>query len=236
MRRSACGLFVLLIIAGCRPAGPTGVLGSPPSPLLSTRAPRAVRAIPKPVRTPTREVTPPAGRATITARDVRVPGGIKKSEWQTIVVHHSGTSAATPTGMDRYHRDVRKWSNGLGYHFVIGNGVKYPDGQLYVGQRWKNQQTGAHCAAAEGRYLGRWRPRNFFNEHGIGICLIGNFENERPTREQLRTLDELIRVLCGEAGVGADQVYGHGEITHKTACPGSNLNMHAVRRAVGGGD
>jgi hypothetical protein len=132
--------------------------------------------------------------------------------------------------MDSWHRQ-RGWA-GLGYHFVIGNGTGYPDGQLYVGSRWREQQTGAHCKCAAGRYLGVWRPGNFFNERGIGICLIGDFDQGRPTARQWQTLRDLIAVLISEADIDPSQVYGHGEITHRTACPGRNLNMDALRRAV----
>lgn len=168
----------------------------------------------------------------MTAADIQVPGGIKKSKWKVIVVHHSAAPNATPQGMHRYHRDIRKWANGLGYHFVIGNGVKYPDGKLYVGPRWRSQLTGAHCAARAGRYLGVRRPSNYFNEHGIGICLIGNFETAQPTPKQMETLRDLICVLSRHASVDASQVFGHGEVTHRTACPGRNLNMPGLRRIV----
>ena len=59
-------------------------------------------------------------------------GGIKR-RWQTIVIHHSASSRDTPAGMDAYHRNTRGWKNGLGYHFVIGNGVNTADGKVYVG-------------------------------------------------------------------------------------------------------
>ncbi len=44
--------------------------------------------------------------------------------WTQIVVHHTGTAAGTPAAIDRNHREVRKWENGLGYHFLIGNGLR----------------------------------------------------------------------------------------------------------------
>ncbi|MCK4343377.1 MAG: N-acetylmuramoyl-L-alanine amidase [Phycisphaerae bacterium] len=225
---SAC--LVVLALAGCRHQATRTALGPPPGPILSTHAPPVVRPLARrviPQMSTPRPVFPPT--AAVTAAEVRIAGGIKKSKWNIIVVHHSAARQATPQSMHRYHRDVRKWSNGLGYHFVIGNGVNYPDGKLYVGPRWKRQITGAHCASPAGRYIGTWYPNNHFNEHGIGICLIGNFERERPTARQLQTLKDLIAVLVREAGVSPSQVYGHGEITHKTACPGRHLNMRALR-------
>jgi hypothetical protein len=133
--------------------------------------------------------------------------------------------------MDSWHRQ-RGWEHGLGYHFVIGNGVGFPDGQVFVGPRWSSQKTGAHCKSKAGRYFGRSCPSNYFNEHGVGICLIGDFETGRPTARQLETLSRLIAFLCQECRISPDRVYGHGEVTHKTACPGRYCSMDTIRRSA----
>jgi hypothetical protein len=151
------------------------------------------------------------------------PGGIDHSRWNVIVVHHSANTSDTPQSMDNYHRRVRKWANGLGYHFVVGNGVKTVDGKVYVGPRWKRQITGAHCKSSSGRYFGIWRKSNYFNSHGIGICLIGDFEQRSPTPKQLESLARLTRFLCSRARINPAHIYGHGDITHKTLCPGRYL-------------
>ena len=67
------------------------------------------------------------------------------------------------------HRRDNQWDE-LGYHFVIGNGTHTGDGQVEVGSRWGKQKHGAHCKT----------PDNYYNDHGIGICLVGNFENSNP--------------------------------------------------------
>ena len=236
MQRFVLGSCVAaLILSGCQSQPRRADLGPPPGPILSTRTPGRVPAVTAPARPrtePTERLTPAYPPITVTPADVRVPRGINRNKWKVIVVHHSAAPSATPRSMHDYHKRVRKWTRGLGYHFVIGNGMKYPDGELYVGSRWKRQQTGAHCAASAGRYLGQWRPKNFFNERGIGICLIGDFEHGRPTRRQLQTLYNLVAILVVEARIDLSQVYGHGEVTHKTACPGRHLNMAGIRRAV----
>ncbi len=230
-------IILLTLATGCESVPTHTVqLGPPPAPILQTRAAEPVRPIPRPIRlqrpTPQEPVHPPARFTTVQPDDIQIPGGIHHSKWKLIVVHHSAAPNASPQSMHRYHLRDRKWEHGLGYHFVIGNGQAYPDGKLYVGPRWKRQQTGAHCKTHAGRYLGHWCPDNFFNKHGIGICLIGNFENERPTPAQLTTLYELIAILCEELNLGHEYIYGHGEITHRTACPGDHLLMPAVRRNV----
>jgi N-acetylmuramoyl-L-alanine amidase len=230
----AVAIGLALLVAGCETPERRDGLGAPPTPILSTRPLPIVRAIPRPKPEPPSPPPKPKALpgASVSAADVRVTGGINRGKWRVIVVHHSASATATPDGMHKYHRDVRHWSNGLGYHFVIGNGVNYPDGRLYVGNRWRQQITGAHCKSRSGTYFGDWRPDNYFNEHGIGICLIGNLEKSRPTARQLQTLQSLIAVLVREAGVNAGRIYGHGEVTHKTLCPGRYLDMDQVRARV----
>jgi hypothetical protein len=223
----ACAMALLL--AGCQTPAPNREFGPPPPPILSTRTPRVVEPIPPP-RAEEAPKLPPRGGGAVSLADIQVPGGIERHRWKVIVVHHSDSAKSSPQGMDSWHRQ-RGWEC-LGYHFVIGNGINYPDGQLFVGPRWRQQKTGAHTKASAGRYFGTFRADNFFNEHGIGICLIGDFEHGRPTARQLQTLQDLIAVLSGATDASVTQVYGHGEVTHKTACPGRLMDMGALRRAV----
>ena len=232
MQRSAVGLLALVWIGGgCTMTNNQVDLGPLPEPVLTTsRAALPVRAIPRP-----RMSRPPAPWTTkydSYSESWRPPGGLKNGCWKTIVIHHSASPEATPKSMHNYHLKQRGWSNGLGYHFVIGNGRNYPDGQIHVGSRWKKQQTGAHCKSRRGRYLGHWRADNYFNEHGIGICLVGNFEKESPTPKQLESLTRLLAFLCRETGISPHQIYGHGDVTHKTLCPGRKFDIDIVRRSV----
>lgn len=236
MRRIACcaGLFAA-VLSGC--TKPAEITTRPlPDPLLRTRrpTPRHVRPAPVPVPQTAAARSEPSVSAAINPRELIPPGGIKPGRWNVIVVHHSANHVDTPDSMDRYHREDRGWANGLGYHFVIGNGVNTTDGKVYVGPRWKRQISGAHCKSKSGRYFGSWRKNNYFNTHGIGICLIGNFENTRPTRRQLATLEELTEFLCSQTSINPAHVYGHGDVTHRTACPGRYLSreLPQVRAAV----
>jgi N-acetyl-anhydromuramyl-L-alanine amidase AmpD len=129
-------------------------------------------------------------------------------KWKYIVIHHSGISVGTPAAMDRYHRE-RGMENGLAYHFVIGNGHGMKDGQIYVGNRWKKQLQGGHLAIEE------------LNQVSIGICLIGNFDTERPTPAQMASLQSLLRKLRSLTGLPATAITTHSVIHPKhTECPG----------------
>ncbi len=149
------------------------------------------------------------------------PAGGISNKWECIVIHHSASNIASPQSMRSYHINQRGWDE-LGYHFVIGNGVAYGDGAVYVGERWKKQMTGAHCKV----------PGNHYNEHGIGICLIGNFEQARPTPRQIESLARLVDFLTRKCGISQSRILTHGGVTHKTACPGRHFSLNSVLRRL----
>jgi len=133
--------------------------------------------------------------------------------WLYIVIHHSGTSAGSAASFHRGHRH-RGWE-GLGYHFVIGNGRGSPDGQVETGYRWSRQRTGAHA--------GRPRPDvNLMNERGVGICLVGDFNRTKPTAKQKEALHRLLRWLCARCDIPPNRVLVHRDVKG-TECPGKHF-------------
>ena len=104
---------------------------------------------------------------------------------------------------------------GIGYHFVIGNGNGMGDGIVEPTFRWRQQLHGAHAG------------NNRYNQHGIGIALIGNFEKKPPTAAQLASVKRLIGVLKGAYRISSEKVIGHGDIK-ATACPGKFFPMAEV--------
>jgi N-acetyl-anhydromuramyl-L-alanine amidase AmpD len=139
------------------------------------------------------------------------------NQWRWIVIHHSATPAGGAKAFDKMHK-AKGWDE-LGYHFVVGNGTDTRDGQVEVGPRWSKQKWGAHAKTSDNR----------FNRFGIGICLVGNFDNERPTKAQLASLSKLVAFLMKTYNVPADRVIGHGE-TKATDCPGRNVHIADIRR------
>ena len=137
--------------------------------------------------------------------------------WRWIVIHHSATPAGGAKAFDKMHK-AKGWDE-LGYHFVVGNGTDTRDGQVEVGPRWVKQKWGAHAKTSDNR----------FNRFGIGICLVGNFDNERPTKAQLASLSKLVAFLMKTYNVPADRVIGHGE-TKATDCPGRNVHIAEIRQ------
>jgi hypothetical protein len=139
---------------------------------------------------------------------------VKRRRWQFIVVHNSGTRQGNARVFDYYHRRVRRMQNGLAYHFVIGNGTSTGNGQIEVGDRWRRQINGGHVHS------------DYLNNISLGICLVGDFNRDQPTRAQLESCEELIRYLrqrCGKTGGHDIIVRPHREMNPPrwaTDCPG----------------
>ncbi len=131
--------------------------------------------------------------------------------WKFVILHHTATSSGSVESIDADHktrRDAngRQWK-GIGYHFLIGNGHGMPDGDVQATFRWDQQLAGAHAGDAE------------YNELGIGVCLVGNFEETPPTPAQLTSTQQLLQALRGELKIEQRQILRHGDLK-ATACPG----------------
>lgn len=207
--RSTILVLGLLLLVGCQTTSmvelPAPTFGAPQ---IASRPPQVVSPPPKigdkpaaPVAGVPREWIPQAA-----ARP-----------WKYIVIHHSATATGGAAAFDRMHRD-KGWDE-LGYHFVIGNGTETRNGQVEVGSRWPKQKWGAHCKT----------PNNEYNDYGIGICLTGNFDNTRPTADQIKSLTKLVAYLMKTYHITPQNVKGHGD-AKPTDCPGRNMNVAQIRQ------
>lgn len=145
----------------------------------------------------------------------------KSRNWKYVVIHHTATESGS---LDQIHRahlqrkdsQGRPW-RGIGYHFVIGNGQGMKDGQVEPTFRWQGQIDGAHAG------------QEIFNKFGIGVCLIGNFEANKPSQAQLDSLKKLLAYLDRTYAIHADHVLGHGQIK-STQCPGQKFPLKNYSR------
>jgi len=146
---------------------------------------------------------------------------IKRDRWRYIVIHHSGTSKGSADVFEHYHRMVRGMENGLAYQFVIGNGSYTGDGQIEVGDRWLRQKAGGHLYS------------EFLNEISIGICFVGNFNEERPTARQIAACIELVDYLRKICPGARPKFVLHREINPRpTECPGKLFPGDALRKRL----
>ncbi|MFG0292666.1 MAG: peptidoglycan recognition family protein [Phycisphaerales bacterium JB050] len=133
---------------------------------------------------------------------------IEGPKWDGIVIHHTASIQGSLESVTRQHE--MQGLNGLGYHFLIGNGNGAEDGELLVGYRWQEQQPGAHVA-------GPMSER--YNATKIGICLIGDGDSRGFTSEQMSTLMQIVRAMQERFDIPDEAVELHRDVA-STSSPG----------------
>lgn len=142
-----------------------------------------------------------------------------------IYIHHSDSEWGTAREIDKWHKE-KGWS-GIGYHFVIGNGIPtYEDlkagrvlksaiGHIEYGRPLdldkdlEDNEIGAHIYGK--------------NSESIGICLI--HKNKPYKEEMLINLAMLVKELMVTFDVSLENVLGHYESdSKKPDCPGIEMN------------
>jgi hypothetical protein len=161
--------------------------------------------------------------ATLLDRKQSWMADVDEVDWQYIVVHHSATDSGSIESIHKEHLERRDGEGnpwlGIGYHFLIGNGRGMPDGAVRATFRWKEQIHGAHSGDA------------VFNTRGIGICVIGNFENGPPSMAQLESLKSLVKILAVRHRITPENFMGHGSVK-ATACPGKHFPLNEIRQVI----
>lgn len=181
-----------------------------------------------PLRTPSRTV--------VTARpDAKtLPGVLARRTWTTaqpttrsmrrnpgrlsdITIHHDGLGTPLATSSERASKArldlIRRahvgkgWSD-IGYHFAIDRG----------GRVWQCRPL-----EWEGAHVRSHNPGN------IGILVMGNFEIERPTRQQLDALNSFVNMSRRTYGISVARVRTHREWQGAaTSCPGKYLQPQVL--------
>lgn len=212
--------LTLLVVVGCQSASPRGIAYPPPNLAGPVIQPAPAAPVVAAAPAPGPRVAPTRPPATPSVPREWVPTA-RGRNWQWIVIHHSATDTGSARAFDSQHRQ-KGWDE-LGYHFVVGNGSGSRDGLVEVGSRWPVQKWGAHAKT----------PDNRFNEQGIGICLVGNFDLQRPTARQVESVSRLVAFLMDRYNIPPQRVIGHRDTGKATDCPGANLNVAEIRRRAG---
>lgn len=133
--------------------------------------------------------------------------------WSYIVIHHSAGNYGTIEFLQQVHRNRQGGDpiDAIPYHYVIGNGNGLGMGEVASDWRQEMDIWGTHVSANN-------IARNFL---GLGICLVGNFEETEPPAPQYEALVSLTRSLMRRYSISPDDVGLHGKIDgESTKCPG----------------
>ena len=128
---------------------------------------------------------------------------------ERITIHHDAMDAASfrsagdargrLSDIHRVHTG-KGWAD-IGYHYAID-----PMGTVWA----------ARPVQLQGAHVSDW------NEHNLGIMMMGNFMYERPTPAALASLQSLVRSESARYRVPASRISTHRELGN-TACPGDTL-------------
>ena len=127
----------------------------------------------------------------------------------SIILHHSLTmdSGTVSWGaIRRYHMEELFWVD-VGYHFGVEQvGLDY---EIFVGRMLN--EMGAHCKG--------------HNDESIGICFVGNFDNEPPPKVQWDLGVRLVKSLQEVFTIPKDHIYPHSRFAPWKSCPGRKFNV-----------
>ena len=155
---------------------------------------------------------------------------------RVLVVHHTALKidgderhpVERVRALYQYHAENRGWGD-VGYHYLIDE-----LGQMYEGRAGGRGVIGGHV---------------YCNNVGtVGVALLGNFELEQPTQDQVKSLQWLLADLGKEydinlrknvvfRGTSISPIVGHRQLV-STECPGYYLSetLDQIRRNVTSGN
>lgn len=124
-----------------------------------------------------------------------------------IVLHHSATDKEASLE-DLANAHVKRGFDEIGYHYIVDQ-----KGEIFAGR--SEDREGAHAYG--------------INSESIGVCCIGNFEENTVPEKQMNGLVQIVSDLVNRYSVDLHFIIGHGEIASwnsqatKTLCPGRHL-------------
>ncbi len=140
----------------------------------------------------------------------RPPTGLyQRHDIKSVTIHHQGVFAGPGQDAQRrlrtmqaFHQSKKRGFVDISYHFIIDR-----KGNLYEGRP----------LSAPGETRTDYDPKGH-----LLICLLGDFNVQEPTEEQLSTLKMLLHFCLETFHLTAAAVKGHRDFAH-TDCPGKNL-------------
>ena len=110
------------------------------------------------------------------------------ARWQYLYIHQSKTTGGNALMLGNS-------PEGVGDHFIIGNGDGLVDGELQISQLWNHQQS---AISPSGNL--KVQP------NCVSICLVGDFDRKPPTPMQLGRLGQLVQALQARSRIPASRV------------------------------
>jgi hypothetical protein len=114
--------------------------------------------------------------------------------WSRIVLVDTGSPFAD-AGTLREQGAALGVAEGVGYHFVIGNGRGLDDGKSYECNFWRDQRAGSELYAP-----------GLIDDRTIVVALVGNSRRDRLTESQFERTRVMVADLMRQHGISFDRV------------------------------
>ena len=129
--------------------------------------------------------------------------------YSRLTVHHAGTMVNTHVHKEDMVVDLngimethlRKNYGDIGYHLIID----------YAGRIWAGRSLAFEGAHVSG-----------MNKQNVGVMLLGNFEKQTPSSDQIASLFQLVRATQRKYSIAYEAIYGHCDLG-RSICPGKHL-------------
>lgn len=140
----------------------------------------------------------------------------KPEDISCIAIHHTAKDWHWVKYIKNLHVKSFGWKD-IGYHYLIGNGIKTSLGKVYQGR--EECLTGAHVKD--------------HNDYTLSVALIGDYDKSEVPEKQMDSLLSLVAELANKYGVKPENIKGHKEFPGVTkTCPGNNVNLKWIRSEV----
>lgn len=127
-----------------------------------------------------------------------------------ITIHHAGVLWEAKTTPDLFVKNMQTWGQkeknwpDLPYHFLIA-----PDGRIFEGRALEYEPDTNTKYELSGN---------------IGVEMMGNFNQQRPSEAQLQSCVKLVAWLAQELNVAPENIRGHNDAAPgQTDCPGKDF-------------
>jgi hypothetical protein len=132
-----------------------------------------------------------------------------------IILHHSASPQTQSfEALNAYHREKWNFRSTLGF---------------YAGYQYVIEQNGTITQARADTEEGAHTLGN--NKNTIGVCLMGNFEEDLPTAEQEQSLRSILREKMKRWNIPVENIMFHRDYAN-TLCPGDKITKRWVRELV----
>ncbi len=124
-------------------------------------------------------------------------------KWDYIILHDSrgipGGDRELNAAWDReYARQGLPTPRGAGYHFVVNDRQGRSDGEVEIARRWKQQIDGDFISGEQA---------DMWNRQAIGICLMGDADNQAFSDGQIEATIKLVRMLQQAYAIPRNRVF-----------------------------